>query len=99
LVATNFHVVAQAAKARVVFEFKDGNTAGVKQIDRVDLGTISPTRGSFSADSRHAVWPGTGGFLGLYEFLLRRSASIKLLAAASRRPYDESDRGGARRWE
>jgi S1-C subfamily serine protease len=30
LVATNFHVVAQAAKARVVFEFKDGNTAGVK---------------------------------------------------------------------
>jgi WD40 repeat protein len=31
--------------------------------------------------------------------ILRRSASIKLLAAASIRPYDESGRGGARRWE
>ena len=77
--------MAQTAKARVVFEFKDGNTAGVKQIDRVDLGTISPTRGSFSADSRYAVWPGTGGFLGLYEFLTSEPAQP---LARSTQPLD-----------
>ena len=36
LVATNLHVVRQAAKARVVFEFKDGNTAGVKCLRAYD---------------------------------------------------------------
>jgi hypothetical protein len=36
LVATNLHVVRQAAKARVIFEFKDGNTAGVKCLRAYD---------------------------------------------------------------
>jgi WD40 repeat protein len=36
-------------------------------VDRVDLGTVSPTRGSFSPDGRFAVWPGTGGTLRVYE--------------------------------
>jgi WD40 repeat protein/S1-C subfamily serine protease len=36
LVATNLHVVRQAAKARVVFEFKNGNTAGVKCLRAYD---------------------------------------------------------------
>jgi len=36
LVATNLHVVRQAAKARVVFDFKDGNTAGVKCLRAYD---------------------------------------------------------------
>jgi WD40 repeat protein/S1-C subfamily serine protease len=56
-----------------------------EQIDRVDLGTISPTRGSFSADSRYAVWPGTGGFLGLYEFLTSEPAQP---LARSTQPFD-----------
>jgi WD40 repeat protein len=38
-----------------------------EQIDRVDLGGTSPTRGSFSPDGRYIAWPGTGGFLHLYE--------------------------------
>jgi WD40 repeat protein len=38
-----------------------------EQIDRVDLGGAAPTRGSFSPDSRYFAWPGTGGFLHLYE--------------------------------
>jgi len=36
LVATNLHVVRRAAKARVVFEFKDGNTASVKCLRAYD---------------------------------------------------------------
>ena len=36
LVATNFHVVARAAKAGVVFEFKDGNKAEVKSLRAFD---------------------------------------------------------------
>jgi WD40 repeat protein len=56
-----------------------------EQIDRIDLGTISPTRGSFSADSRHAVWPGTGGFLGVYEFLTSEPAQP---LARSTQPFD-----------
>jgi WD40 repeat protein/S1-C subfamily serine protease len=39
-----------------------------EQIDHIDLGRISPTRGSFAPDGRLAIWPGTGGFLRLYEF-------------------------------
>jgi WD40 repeat protein len=42
----------------------DVNTG--EEIDRIDLGRISPTRGSFSADGRHAVWPGTQGALVMY---------------------------------
>jgi WD40 repeat protein/S1-C subfamily serine protease len=34
--------------------------------DRVDLGSIAPTRGSFSPDGRFAVWPGTAGSLVVY---------------------------------
>jgi WD40 repeat protein/S1-C subfamily serine protease len=36
LVATNLHVVRQAAKANAVFEFKDGNTATVKCLRAYD---------------------------------------------------------------
>jgi WD40 repeat protein len=39
-----------------------------EQIDRIDFGATSPTRGSFSRDGRYAAWPGTGGFLRVYEF-------------------------------
>ncbi len=38
-----------------------------QEITRVDLGKISPTRGSFSVDGRYAVWPGTEGTLTVYE--------------------------------
>jgi len=41
-----------------------------EQVDRVDLGGISPTRGSFSHDGRYAAWPGTCGFLRIFEFPL-----------------------------
>ena len=37
------------------------------QIDRIDLGKLSPTRGSISTGSRFAVWPATGGSLYVYE--------------------------------
>ena len=36
LVATNLHVVRQAARAHAVFEFKDGNTVGVKCLRAYD---------------------------------------------------------------
>ena len=36
LIATNLHVVTSAAKAHVVFEFKDGNTAAVKCLRAYD---------------------------------------------------------------
>ena len=39
-----------------------------EEITRVDLGNIGPTRGSFSADGRFAIWPGTEGSLIVYEF-------------------------------
>ncbi len=38
-----------------------------EQIDQVDLGKISPTRGSISSDNRFAVWPGTEGSLFVFE--------------------------------
>ncbi len=56
-----------------------------EQIDRVDLGKVSPTRGSFSPDSLQAVWPGSGGFLRVYQ--LSTAEAAKSLAR-SMQPND-----------
>ena len=37
-----------------------------KQIHRIDWGTVSPTRGSFTPDGRHAVWGGMDGVVRMY---------------------------------
>ena len=55
-----------------------------EQIDRIDLGPICPTRGSFSPDGRFAVWPGTNGFLGIYEF--PKSEPAQSLASSAKSP-------------
>jgi WD40 repeat protein len=48
-------------------ELRLWNLDSREELDRIDLGATSPTRGSFSQDGRYAAWPGTGGFLRLYE--------------------------------
>ena len=58
-----------------------------EQIDRVDLGSFSPTRGSFGPDGRYAAWPGTSGFLRLYE--LPPTGSARPLARSTQ-PADSS---------
>ncbi len=40
----------------------------LEQVDVIDLGKISPTRGSISRDSRIAVWPASEGSLFVFEF-------------------------------
>ena len=37
------------------------------EIDQIDLGRLSPTRGSISKDNHWAVWPATDGTLIVYE--------------------------------
>ncbi len=51
-------------------------------IERVDLGQVSPTRGSFSPDGLSAVWPGTGGALIAYR--LSGPEPVRPLARATR---------------
>jgi WD40 repeat protein/S1-C subfamily serine protease len=53
-----------------------------EQLDRIDLGPICPTRGSFSPDGRYAVWPGSNGFLGIYEF--PKSEPARSLASSTK---------------
>jgi len=59
-------------------------------IDRIDLGQISPTRGSFSPDGRQAVWPGTEGTLRLYQ--LSTTGPVGSLANSAR-PADSKAPG------
>jgi WD40 repeat protein len=47
-----------------------------EQIDQVDLGKISPTRGSISSDNRFAVWPGTEGSLFVFELSPEPAKSV-----------------------
>jgi len=37
-----------------------------KLIHRFDWGNVGPTRGSFTPDGRHAVWPGSDGVIRMY---------------------------------
>lgn len=44
-------------------EFQFWNVDTGKRIQRLDWGDVSPTRGTFTPDGRHAVWAGWDGVL------------------------------------
>jgi eukaryotic-like serine/threonine-protein kinase len=48
-------------------ELRLWDVEGRKLIRRLGWGRTAPTRGSFSPDSRHAIWTGTDGVVRLYQ--------------------------------
>jgi len=54
-----------------------------QQLERIDLGKMSPTRGSFSPDGKFVVWPGTEGALLIFDLATSKPAENLASSAKS----------------
>ena len=67
-------------------ELRLWDVEGRKLIRRIGWGRTAPTRGSFSPDSRHAIWTGTDGVIRLYRLTLYGEAERPTPPAQPARP-------------